>query len=88
MIRGDILSEFYAGNIRPAERKIVKDSEVGKLNCRLLEEINQLDDLLDQAGKEAFERVRETQLELADATEEECYMNGMRMGFHLALALL
>ena len=82
-----ILKQFYRGNLSPAERRIVKGSEM----ARAVDELSKAETVLEQSLppelRPALKRLADAQLALNDLTAEAYYVDGFRTGARFMLAV-
>lgn len=83
----NILKEFYCGNLTPADRQIVKGSEMG----RALEEVSKATMVLEQSLMPEFlpvlKRLMDAQIMLNALTAETYYIDGFKTGARFMLAV-
>lgn len=84
----DILKEFYRGNLSPADRQLVKGSEM----ARAVDELSKAETVLEQSLppelRPALKRLADAQLALNDLTAEAYYVDGFRIGARFMLATI
>ena len=82
-----ILNEFYRGNLSPADRQMVKGSEM----ARAVDELSKAETVLEQSLppelRPALKRLADAQLALNDLTAEAYYVDGFRTGARFMLAV-
>lgn len=82
-----ILKEFYRGNLSPADRQMVKGSEM----ARAVDELSKAETVLEQSlppeFRPALKRMADAQLALNDLTAEAYYVDGFRTGARFMLAV-
>ena len=75
----NILKDFFYGNINPNEKQFDRNSEYGKAAAGLADEEEKLRSMLDQEAATSA---------IVGMTAEEYFIDGLRTGFRLALAIL
>ena len=83
-----ILEDFFYGNIHPNEESFQRSAEYGKAAECLVNEEAQLRAMLSQQGMDSLERLISAQITVTALTSEGYYIDGLKTGFRLALALL
>ncbi len=84
----NILDEFYNGNISPVEKFIKKESEYYKLNCELIDKIENFTTKLGSKDKVLFEEIENKAIMLCAICEEERYIEGFCTGAKLMLEIM
>ena len=84
----NILKDFFYGNINPNEKQFDRNSEYGKAAAGLADEEEKLRSMLDQEAATVLDRMICLQAAIAGMTAEEYFIDGLRTGFRLALAIL
>ena len=83
----NILKEFYRGNLSPADRQMIKGSEI----ARAMDELSKSETILEQSLppelRPALKRLADAQLALNDLTAEAYYVDGFRTGARFMLAV-
>ena len=84
----NILKQFYRGNLSPAERRIVKGSEM----ARAVDELSKAETVLEQSLTPellpVLKRLPDAQLVLNDLTAEVYYADGFKTGARFMLNIL
>ncbi len=87
-MRNKTLKEFYYGNLTPADRQMMKRSEVS----RVAAELSKVEKLLLDAGREdmasLLERYEKAQSQLNSITAEANYIDGFKTGARFMLDIL
>ena len=82
-----ILKEFYRGNLSPADKQMVKGSEM----ARAMDELSKAEEALAQTippeTQPILKRLTEAQITLNDLTAEAYYVDGFRTGAKFMLAI-
>ena len=84
----NILKDFFYGNINPNEKQFDRNSEYGKAAAGLADEEEKLRSMLNQEAATVLDKMICLQAAIAGMTAEEYFIDGLRTGFHLALAIL
>lgn len=84
----DILKDFFYGNINPNEKQFDRNSEYGKAVSGLADEEEKLRPMLDHETSEILDKMICLQTSITGMTAEEYFIDGLRTGFRLALAIL
>ena len=84
----NILKDFFYGNINPNEKQFDRNSEYGKAAAGLADEEEKLRSMLDQEAATVLDKMICLQAAIAGMTAEEYFIDGLRTGFRLALAIL
>ena len=83
----DILKQFYRGNLSPAERRIVKGSEM----ARAVDELSKAEAILEQSLAPGLlpvlKRLSDAQLALNDITAEAYFGEGFKIGARIMQAI-
>lgn len=87
-MENDILKEFFYGNINPNEKQFDRNSEYGKAAAGLADEEEKLRSMLDQEASAILDKMICLQATITGMTSEEYFIDGLRTGFRLALAIL
>lgn len=82
-----ILKDFFYGNIAPNERQFERRSEYGATAQSLTEAEEKLTAMLDGESLLLLKELVSLQATLSGLTAEGYFIEGMRTGFQLALAL-
>ena len=81
----NILKEFYCGNLTPADRKMIKGSEID----RAMEELTKAETVLKQSLTPellpALKRLTDAQIMLNALTAETYYIDGFKTGARFML---
>ena len=88
MQKEKILSELYKGNIRPAEKEIVPNSEYRKAQLAIFDLAEELDSRLGEEEKKMLDGIMTAWGNLNAMTSEEFYTDGFRTGAKIILAIL
>lgn len=83
----NILKDLFYGNINPNEKQFDRNSEYGKAAAGLVDEEEKLRSTLDQEASSVLNKMICLQATIADMTAEEYFIDGLRTGFRLALAI-
>ena len=82
-----ILKDLYRGNVTPADRQIIKGSEV----ARMMEELSKAEDILQESLAPEFlpilKRLTDTQIRIDGLTAEEYYIDGFKTGARFMLEI-
>ena len=82
-----ILQEFYCGNLNPAERQMVKGSEI----AQAMEELSKANTVLEQSLTPELlpilKRLTDAQLTLNALTAETYYLDGFKTGARFMMAV-
>ncbi len=84
----NILKDFFYGNINPNEKQFDCNSEYGKAAAGLADEEEKLRSMLDHETSEILDKMICLQASITGMTAEEYFIDGLRTGFRLALAIL
>ena len=84
----DILKDFFYGNINPNEKQFDRNSEYGKAASGLADEEEKLRSMLDHEMTSILDKMICLQASVTGLTAEEYFIDGLRTGFRLALAIL
>ena len=84
----NILKDFFYGNINPNEKQFDCNSEYGKAAAGLADEEEKLRSMLDHETSEILDKMICLQASITGMTAEEFFIDGLRTGFRLALAIL
>ena len=83
----NILKEFYCGNLTPADRKMIKGSEIA---CAM-EELTKAETVLEQSLTPEFlpvlKRLTDAQITLNAITAEAHYIDGFKTGARFIMAV-
>ncbi len=82
----DILSNLYFGKIVPFEAGIGKAPETVQLRNQLDRDVQQLEKMLDDKGREILNRILDNRAELELQTVCERFKDGFRLGVQLMFA--
>ena len=83
-----ILEEFYRGNIIPAERQMVKDSEMARAAAELSEAEALLDQTISPELRPILKRFTDAHITVNDLTAETYYIDGFRTGARFMLDIM
>lgn len=83
-----ILTDFFFGNNNPSERQFDRHSEYGNTMQELDKTEHLLTPMLNDGERELLTRMISLQTKLNGMTAEGYFIDGMRTGFQLAIALL
>ena len=82
-----ILNEFYRGNLSPADRQMIKGSEI----ARAMDELSAAETMLEQSLPPellpVLKHLSDAQLTVNSLTAESCYVDGFRTGAKFMLAV-
>ena len=84
----NILKDFFYGNINPNEKQFDRNSEYGKAASGLADEEEKLRSMLDPNALSVLDRIISLQCTVTGLTAEGYFIDGLRTGFRLALAIL
>ena len=87
-VPNNILKDFFYGNINPNEKQFDRNSEYGKAAAGLADEEEKLRSMLDHETSEILDKMICLQASITGMTAEEYFIDGLRTGFRLALAIL
>ena len=83
----NILKEFYRGNLSPADKQMVKGSEI----ARAMDELSRAETVLEQSLPPelhpALKRLSDAQLTVNALTAEAYYVDGFKTGAKFMLAI-
>lgn len=83
----NILKDFYRGNLSPADKQMVKGSEM----ARAMDELSKAEEVLAQTipseTQPILKRLTEAQITLNDLTAEAYYVDGFKPGAKFMLAI-
>ena len=80
-----ILKDLWCGRIHPSERRYLPDSEYGKINHEATQHMHAFCAELSKDGKRAFESYCNAEMQLADISEQDSFIRGVRMGVRFIL---
>ena len=80
-----ILKEFYCGNLTPADRKMIKGSEIDRAMEELSKAETVLEQLLTPELLPALKRLTDAQIMLNALTAETYYIDGFKTGARFML---
>ena len=83
-----ILEDLWYGNVAPAERMIRKGSRYAKLQKQLVAAEDSLREVLTPDGKNIYEEICRKQTEMAQISECDSFIRGVRIGARLALDIM
>ena len=84
----NILKDFFYGNINPNEKQFDRNSEYGKAAAGLADEEEKLRSMLNPNALSVLDRMISLQCTVTGLTAEGYFIDGLRTGFRLALAIL
>ena len=84
----NILQDFFYGNINPNEKQFDRNSEYGKAAAGLADEEEKLRSMLDPNALSVLDRMISLQCTVTGLAAEGYFIDGLRTGFRLALAIL
>ena len=83
----NILKEFYRGNLTPADRQLVKGSEI----ARAMEELSKAETVLEQSLTPELlpilKQLTDAQITLNAVTAETYYLDGFKTGARFMMAV-
>ena len=83
----NILKEFYRGNLTPADRQMVKGSEI----ARAMEELSKAETVLEQSLTPELlpilKQLTDAQITLNAVTAETYYLDGFKTGARFMMAV-
>lgn len=82
-----ILKDFFYGKLSPSERQFDPRSEYGHTIQELSDTEEELRTTLNEVAREQLKKLVSLQTTLSALTAEGYFIEGMRTGFQLALAL-
>ena len=82
-----ILYEFYRGNLSPADRQMIKGSEIARAMDGLSTAETALEQSLPPELLPVLKRLSDAQLTVNSLTAESCYVDGFRTGAKFMLAV-
>ena len=83
-----ILDDLYNGNIHPSEKCYRKGTEYAKLKGRSMEDMERFTEELSDAGKKLFEDYENKQALMADISEQDAFIEGVRFGVMFILDII
>ena len=83
-----ILDDMWFGNVGQSDRFIRKGSQFAKLSKQSNEYLEEFRQELSAEGKQAYENYYNAQMELADISEKDTFIRGIRLGARLMLDIL
>ncbi len=87
-MKNTTLKEFYYGNLTPADRQMIKDSEISHVAAELAK-VEKL--LLEAVGEDAIpllKRYEKAQSALNSITAETSYIDGFKTGARFMMEIL
>lgn len=87
MQKEKILSELYHGNIRPAEKEIVPDSDYRQKQLKLMDLAEALEQRLNDEEKKMLDEIMTAWGNLNYLSSEEYFIDGFRLGARIALEI-
>lgn len=87
-MKNSILSDFYCGNIIPADKRMVKGSEMARAVAEMSETAELLEHTLAPELHSILQRLTDAQLSVNDLTAEIYYTDGFRTGARFMLAIM
>ena len=82
-----ILKEFYRGNLSPADRRMIKGSEIARAMKALSEAEEILERTIPPELRPVLKRMADAQLTVNDLTAEAFYVDGFKTGAKFMLAV-
>ncbi len=83
-----ILEDLWSGNIQPYEQGFRQGDEYAKALRQTVEAENELDAMLTEEGKKAFQKYQTAQREVMVITDCQTFSKGFRMGAKIMLDIL
>ena len=80
-----VLNDLWKGKLRPSERLVRKGSRYNELMGLTSEDEKIFRKELSPEGKKAFDAYYQKQMEMANISEEDCFVCGVRVGIGLIL---
>ena len=80
----DIIDQLYFGRIVPWERQVEKPPEIEQYSDQVCNDIEYLQRLLDEEGKNVLERLLDNNSEVERFQVKESFKYGFRLGMQLA----
>ena len=84
----NIIEELWYGNIAPCERDFKKDSVYSELLGYIVKHENDLRRLLNDEGKEIFEKYIECTNEMYGISEREAFAGGFTLGARIMIEIM
>ena len=86
-MKNSILNDFYRGNLSPADRQMVKGSEMARAVSKMAEAAELLEQTLPPELRPILEKLTDAQLSVNDLTAETYYVDGFKTGARFMLAI-
>lgn len=83
-----ILEKLWHGQIDPSERQVREDSEYQRISHEAIECMLTFHRELSTEGKSAFDEYYEKEQLLADISEQDAFIKGVRIGAKIILDIL
>ena len=83
----NILKEFYRGNLAPADRQMVKGSEIARAMDELTKAETDLEQSLSPELLPVLKRLTDAQITLNAITAETYYIDGFKTGARFMMAI-
>ncbi|MBQ8001319.1 MAG: hypothetical protein IJ298_09025 [Ruminococcus sp.] len=83
-----ILEDLWYGNVRPAERSIVRGSKLDNLMKLICQNEDDLMGGLTEKQKESFEKFKDCQSEITDYLETEAFTQGFTIAVKLMVEVM
>lgn len=83
-----ILDDLWSGNIHPYEQSFQQGDEYAQALQLTVEAENELDAMLSEEGKKAFQKYQTAQREVMVLTDCQTFSKGFRMGAKIMLDIL
>lgn len=83
-----VLEDLWWGNIQPCERRIRKNSEYDRINSQSVEHLKTFHKELSPEGQDAYDAYRECENKLAEITEIDTFIRGVRFGVRLMMDVI
>lgn len=80
-----VLDKLWQGKISPNEQCIVHGSEYSDIRHKATQLSKQLVSCLSEEGKRVFQEYQELREQMCYISEEDCFVNGFRIGVGLLL---
>ena len=84
----NIIEELWYGNIAPCERDFKKGSIYSELLGYIVKHENDLRRLLNDEGKEIFEKYIECSNEMYGISEREAFVQGFTLGARIIIEIM
>jgi predicted DNA-binding protein YlxM (UPF0122 family) len=83
-----LLDELWKGKITPDERAVRESSTYKKINHESIEYLNAFYEELSTEGKKAFDLYFQKEMDLAEISERDTFIRGVRIGARFILDVL